>query len=34
MDVLTLLKALFMVLDVFTQQKTYLVARSRLKPPM
>lgn len=33
-DVLTLLKASFMVLDVITQQKTHLVAKSRPKSPM
>lgn len=33
-DDLTLLKASFMVLDVITQQKTYLVAKSRPKSPV
>lgn len=33
-DDLTLLKASFMVLDAITQQKTYLVAKSRPKSPV
>lgn len=33
-DVLTLLKASFMVLDIITQKKIYLVAKSKPKSPV